>query len=96
MYPSNHQLCFLWASAFNILHSTHISCLTVLLTSYFRDLKVVIVGDADVGKTCLLHRYLHGEFYDQTPNVSWYFPQSMFVLTSWYPLLCAQEHKTDM
>jgi len=32
------------------------------------DLKVVIVADADVGKTCLLHRYLHGEFYDQTPN----------------------------
>lgn len=42
----------------------------ILLKFVSRDMKVVIVGDAAVGKTCLLHRYLHGEFFDQSPNVS--------------------------
>eukprot|EP00794_Sanderia_malayensis_P016823 gene16823-18521_t len=32
------------------------------------DLKVVIIGDADVGKTCLVHRYLNGEFPEGVPT----------------------------
>lgn len=28
----------------------------------FRDIKVIILGDSNVGKTCLLQRYLTGEF----------------------------------
>ena len=29
------------------------------------DMKVVILGKSDVGKTCLLHRYIDGSFDEQ-------------------------------
>ena len=35
----------------------------------FRDVKVIILGSAAVGKTCLLQRYLTGDFKDDTISV---------------------------
>lgn len=32
--------------------------------TFFSKLKLVIVGDSSVGKTCILHRFLGNEFYD--------------------------------
>ena len=34
------------------------------------DCKVVLLGSADVGKTCLLERYIHGHFLTKTSTVS--------------------------
>ena len=33
------------------------------------DCKVVLLGSADVGKTCLLERYIHGHFVSKTSTV---------------------------
>ena len=35
----------------------------------FRDVKVIILGSASIGKTCLLQRYLTGDFKDDTISV---------------------------
>ncbi|XP_065072109.1 ras-related protein Rab-20-like isoform X2 [Rhopilema esculentum] len=32
------------------------------------DFKVVIIGDAAIGKTCIVNRYLHNQFSDEMPN----------------------------
>ena len=37
--------------------------------NFFRDVKVIILGSAAVGKTCLLQRYLTGDFKDDTISV---------------------------
>ena len=55
-----NRLCFV-LSFFDI----PITCCVL----FHRDMKVVILGDAGVGKTTLIHRYLHGIFA-QTISVS--------------------------
>ena len=44
--------------------------------SQSRDLKVIILGSANVGKTCLLQRYLTGNFNADTISVG---PSSLAV-----------------
>ena len=34
------------------------------LIYFFSDIKIIILGDSNVGKTCLLQRYMTGEFSD--------------------------------
>ena len=35
--------------------------------------KIIIVGDANTGKSCFLHKYIHGCFdYQSQPTVSYY------------------------
>ena len=36
--------------------------ITWCLVFVFRDIKLIILGDTNVGKTCLIQRYLTGEF----------------------------------
>ncbi len=44
-------------------------CLMRQFYDLFRDVKVIILGSAAVGKTCLLQRYLTGNFKDDTISV---------------------------
>lgn len=39
-------------------------------TFFYRDLKVIILGPASVGKTCFMQRYMTGEFNDKYVPVS--------------------------
>lgn len=42
----------------------------ITMPTSFRDLKVVLIGAADVGKTCLILRYIDDSFNKDTENVS--------------------------
>ncbi|KAH9512244.1 Ras- protein Rab-20 [Bulinus truncatus] len=44
------------------------------------DLKVIILGDYDVGKTCLIRRYIEGTFHPTDPTVG-----AAFFLKQWGP-----------
>lgn len=42
----------------------------IILLFRYRDLKVIILGPASVGKTCFMQRYMTGEFHDKYVPVS--------------------------
>ena len=57
--------CYLHCS----VHHFHVNNNHLYFIVFDRDLKIVILGDASVGKTSLIQRYLQGVFTGDTVSV---------------------------
>ena len=66
----------MYEAAVLLIHSvlvtinTAMSLYQIILLFHCRDLKVIILGPASVGKTCFMQRYMTGEFNDKYVPVS--------------------------
>ena len=55
-------LCDVLCVYLNTLHVLETSSTDYIFVFVFRDAKLIVLGSANVGKTCLLQRYLTGNF----------------------------------
>ena len=55
------------------------SCLQHKSLKNALDMKIILVGNSSVGKTSIIHRYIHGKYRRSVPTVSLLSHASMFI-----------------